>query len=302
MAEKVSNKKRRITALIVMILCIVMVIAAFSFSGNGFGSLSFFSNNGFDTSDDFVRILDVGQGDSILIYSNGYSAIIDTGTIDYAGEICATLDSCQIDAVDVLILTHLHSDHTGGVKRITELYGIKNVILPEISIESEGLTAAELAINTVTSSGGGIYTATEGMNFNIGEFELTVLASYADMADENDRSVIIAAEIANRKFLFAGDAEAKAEKKLLSEGLELECDVLKVGHHGSNTSSSEDFLKAVNPQYAVISVGTGNPYGHPHNEVLAAFEKIDAEIFRTDYSGDITFYIKNGNIKLSTEK
>lgn len=298
MAKAVS-KTRKLVAFLAAVICIALAIALYCMELEG---KDFPSGSNFKSSDDFVRMIDVGQGDCTLIYSNGYSALIDTGTNESANEVLKVLDECDIDEIDVLILSHLHDDHTGGVGKIAEFYGIKNVILPEISIESEGLTDAELAINKVRSVGGGIYNAVSGLNFSIGEFEITVLASYGDMRDENNRSIFVVAKTAGRKFLFTGDAEEKAERKLLEEGLNLKCDVLKVGHHGSNTSSSEEFLKAVRPRYAAISAGIGNTYDHPHNEILASFEKLDTKIYRTDYNGDITFYIENGNIKVKTEK
>lgn len=297
MAEGSLNK-RKIIAFAVTLLCIVTVIALFF--GN-FGS-SPLNQEEFDVSSDFVRFIDVGQGDSILIYSNGYSALIDTGTSDSANEICSQLDSCKIKDIDVVILSHLHDDHTGGIKQISEIYGIKNVILPEISIESETLSDAQFVINKMRETGGGIYNAVSGMNFSIGEFEITVLASFGEMKDENNRSVIVVAEIEDRKFLFTGDAEAKTEKALLNEGINLKCDVLKAGHHGSNTSSCDEFLEAVKPRFVAISVGRENSYGHPHNTILSAFERIKAEVYRTDYDGDITFSVEDGNLKVETEK
>lgn len=296
--SKGSSNKRKIIAFAVTMLCIVTIIALFL--GN-FGS-SLPLEDEFDISSDFVRFIDVGQGDSILIYSNGYSALIDTGTSDSANEICSMLDECNIKDIDVVILSHLHDDHTGGIKQISEIHKIKNIILPEISIESDTLTDAQFVINKVRQTGGGIYNAVSGMNFSIGEFEITVLASFGEMKDENNRSVIVAAEIEERKFLFTGDAETKTETALLNEGLNLKCDVLKAGHHGSNTSSSEEFLKAVSPRFVAISVGRENSYGHPHNTILSAYEKIKAEVYRTDYDGDITFSIEDGNLKVKTEK
>ena len=140
------------------------------------------------------------------------------------------------------------------------------------------------------------------MNFKVGDFEITVLALYDKLDDENNRSVMLAAEIDKKKFIFTGDAEVKAENLLLNEGLNLKCDVFKAGHHGSSTSNSEKLLTQMKPKYAVISAGENNMYGHPHREVLADFESFNTEVFRTDLSGDITFYVKNGYINPKTEK
>lgn len=288
--RKFKGKFKICAAVILAAVCIVISVLERNLPSN------------FDSSVDFVKVLDVGQSESILIYSNGYSALIDTGISDYAADICVALEECDIKELDVMMISHLHSDHTGGIERILENYSVNNLILPELSIESEGMAQAQLAINSVTSSGGEVYSAVQGMNFKVGEFEITVLAAYGDMADENNRSIIAVAEIDGIKFMFTGDAETKVEKKLLEEGLNLKCDVLKMGHHGSSTSSSEEFLKAVRPRYAAISAGAGNMYGHPHNEVLASLEHFGTKIYRTDYDGDITFFIRDGKINPETEK
>jgi len=256
----------------------------------------------FDTQQDFVKVFDVGQGDCTLIYSNGYSALIDTGTPESAAELCVSLQELAIKEIDVVVLTHLHDDHTGGVQRLAEVFDINNVVLPEISIESEGLSEAQLLIAKITDNGGGVYNAKQGMNFDIGEFEITVLASYGEMKNENSRSVMCAAKMDDLKFIFTGDSEADAEELLLKEGLDLKCDFFKAGHHGSSTSNTQQLLAEMRPKYTAISCGEGNMYGHPHREVLADFERYNTKIYRTDYNGDITFNVKNGRINPKTEK
>ena len=303
MAEKKLISKSFVITSVSVFLCLAVFILAFSLSGIGlenslFGSLS----DNFDKESDFVRIIDVGQGDSILIYSNGYSALIDTGLSIASPDVCTALETCGISRLDALLLTHLDNDHTGGMEAVTGIFGTDNLILPDISSESKELDSIQSAINNVTKSGGSIYNAVQGMNFKIGEFEITVLASFGDMENENNRSTVLAAEINGIKFLLTGDLEATAEKRLLNERLDLRCDILKVGHHGSSTSSKDEFLKKVQPQYAVISVGKDNSYGHPHSEVLSGLEYIGAKVYRTDNDGDVTFYVENKRIIIDTEK
>ncbi len=293
-----ENIIRKITSVIVSLILILLVCIAYFVTS---GSFEFGSTSQLDTSQDFVRFVDVGQGDCALIYSNGYSALIDTGTEASVGDLCASLEEYGIDKIDVLLISHLHTDHTGGIRGISEKYSVDNVILPEISVESEGLADAQFIINKVTNLGGKVHTAQQGMNFEIGEFELTVLAAFDEMSDENNRSLMVMAEIDGLKFMFTGDAETKVEKALLKEGLNLKCDVFKAGHHGSSTSNSEDFLKAMKPEFIAISAGKDNMYGHPHNEVLADFEAIGATVYRTDISGNLDFLIKNGKIVVATE-
>lgn len=294
-----KNKKRKLLSVIIGALC--LIFSALVYLGGELPDISLSSDDAsIDKNADFVKILDVGQGDCALIYSNGRTALIDTGTIDSSNDVCIKLSNLGIKSIDVMMLSHLHSDHTGGVERIVDAFEVKNLILPELSTYSEGMAAAQYAINAVTSSKGGVFTAVQGMNFSVGEFDITVLAAYDD-DEENNRSIFAMAELDGRKFLFTGDAETKVEKLLLKEGLNIKCDVLKVGHHGSTTSSSNGLLKATEPDYAVISSGLGNSYGHPHKEILSALKTRNINILRTDQKGDITFYIKNERIEVQTE-
>lgn len=254
-----------------------------------------------DTAD-FVRFIDVGQGDSILIHSNGYSALIDTGPTDSRLELSESLHREGITTIDVLILTHLHLDHTGGVDQIFTDFEVKNLILPELSTFSDGIVFAEMAIDKVTRSGGEVYKAVEDLRFTLGEFEVQVVAAYYDIIEDNNRSLIIKAEKQGKSFLFTGDIEIKTEKKLIESEKNIECDVLKVAHHGSNSSTTPDFLNMANPQYAVISVGDKNMYNHPHLTTLKLLEKRGIKTYRTDFRGDITFFVEKGEIAVETEK
>lgn len=292
------KNKSTLRAIILGFICLVIFAIIFIDNAEIFKTNSAYNAN----NDDFVKIIDVGQGDSVLIYSNGYSALVDVGIPDAANEICAALEEHNIEFLDVLMLTHLDNDHVGGVSGVTQVFEVKNLILPEISIESEGLNAAQFAINRVKASGGEIFTAVEGMNFKIGEFTITILSHLTEMNNDNNRSIVAMAEIDKRKFLLTGDIEAKGERAIIEEGIDLGCDVLKVAHHGSNSSTTDEFLKLAKPSYAAISVGEDNRYGHPHSNVLSALEYYGAKIYRTDLDGDIIFFINDGKISVKTNK
>lgn len=299
MMPRSYNSKKRIGIIVTAVIIIIAVVLAYFTGYKGFGENNI-TSGGFDTSQDFIKVIDVGQGESILIYSNGYAALFDTGESDAATRICSTLSDYDINKIDVIMISHLHTDHIGGLKSIMEIYPVDNIVFSELSTESDGLGYAQYAINKVTQEGGKTYTAVPGMNFTIGEFEITVLAAFEGMENENNSSIIAVAEKDGKKFMFTGDAETKVEKMLLKEGLNLKCDILSAGHHGSNTSSCDEFLKAVKPSYAAISAGLNNMYGHPHNNVLSALENINAKIFRTDVQGDITFSFSDGSISVKT--
>ena len=256
----------------------------------------------FDKTQDFVKIMDVGQADAALIYSNGCSAVIDAGLTSSADDISADLKGADIKDIDALLITHLHMDHAGALAKIAMSFPIDNLIIPNRDSSAEAMPTVNEAEKRVVAEKGKVFTATEGMNFNIGEFEVTLLAYFPDATKENDRSIITMAKIGNKKFLFTGDAEKATESDLLTEKLNIDCDVLKVGHHGSNSSSTAAFLKAASPKYAAISVGKDNMYSHPSNKTIVALKNCGAEVYRTDKNGDISFYVENGNIRVETEK
>lgn len=303
MRQMKKNKNKKPKYIAAALLAVAVFITAFSRGVFGERLQKVFNPAAaFDTSVDFVKITDVGEADSILIYSDGCSAVIDVGTENSVPNILDDLDSARIKEIDALIVTHLHTDHAGGLPELAKRREIDNLIIPELESSAEAAQLVKTAKRTVTAKGGNVYTAVQGMNFEIGEFTVTVLAYYDDMQDENNKSVIVMAEIDGIKFLFTGDAEAKTEKALIDEGLNIDCDVLKVAHHGSSSSSSQSFLKAATPKYAAISVGANNIYSHPTESVISALENCGAQILRTDTDGDITFYVENGEIRTVTEK
>ena len=298
MAKGKISKLNNAIKILTVILCVAVFILCLLFFENSLFSLNTSSADG----DDFVKFIDVGQGDSILIHSNGYSALIDTGPVESSIQLSRSLKESHVETVDVLMLSHLHLDHSGGLEQIFEDFNVENIILPELSSFSEGIYSAELAINEVTRSKGQIYKATTGMNFKLGDFNITVVDLYPNFTNENNQSVIIKAEIDGRIFLFTGDAEKETENKLVAKNKNIDCDVLKVAHHGSNTSTTKDFLEKCSPDFGVISVGKDNIYNHPHRSTLEQLKKADVKIYRTDKQGDITFYIEKGKFRIEAEK
>lgn len=261
-----------------------------------------FNTGGFDTSKDFVKIMDVGQADSILIYSNGCSAVIDTGLDSSVSDIAEDLRKAGIKDIDVVMISHLHADHAGGTESLARLFKFDNLIVPKAETGEDANADVNAAKNITAKENGKVYTAAQGMNFKIGEFTVTLLSYYNRFSDENDKSLTAMAEINGLKFLFTGDAGSKTENALLDEGINIDCDVLKVGHHGSSTASSERFIKAASPEYAAISVGKNNVYSHPAPSVVSSLKASGAKVYRTDEDGDITFYVENGKIIPETEK
>ena len=297
-----SKRKIAVSATAALTAAIFIIAFANKVFGDRIRSTLAPTTPDFDKTQDFVKIMDVGQADAALIYSNGCSAVIDAGLTSSADDISADLKGADIKDIDALLITHLHMDHAGALAKIAMSFPIDNLIIPNRDSSAEAMPTVNEAEKRVVAEKGKVFTATEGMNFNIGEFEVTLLAYFPDATKENDRSVITMAKIGNRKFLFTGDAEKATEADVLAEKLNIDCDVLKVGHHGSNSSSTAAFLKAASPKYAAISVGKDNMYSHPSNKTIVALKNCGAEVYRTDKNGDISFYVENGNIRVETEK
>lgn len=294
--HKKRNKRIKLAAIITVVIFAVLLYVV----REPLKIQNFLYRNDFDTSSDFVKFIDVGQADCALIYSNGYSALIDVGLPNAANDIGSQISQYGIKNLDAVVISHLHSDHIGALPQITENFKIDNLIMPPILEKS--ISGAQKSKELIQKGGGQFYQAAQGLNFNIGEFEITVLSDFQDKSNENNRSLYVMAEINGIKFLFTGDAEQKMENLLLKENLNLDCDILKVSHHGSNTSSSIDFLNAATPEYAVISVGEDNIYSHPHSETVKALKNETDKIYRTDQNGDITFNIDGQKITVETEK
>ena len=250
-----------------------------------------------------VRFLDVGQGDCILITSNnGKYVVIDAGTYERPGQVMKYLDSYGVDEIEYLILTHPDADHIGDADEIVTNKKVKNVIMTNEAATSA--TFASLVTALETSEGTRIIEGTFGNTYRVGDMELSVISPTEGYSgSSNDSSIVIMAEYGKTRFLFTGDAETSAEADMIHiMGEKLDCDVLKIAHHGSSSSSSEEFLKYTSPLYAVISCGENNDYGHPHGIIIERLKKLGLSYFRTDENGTVTFTSDGAVIGTETER
>ena len=241
----INSKKRFSLRLIIAALfaIVALIITVVSIIGKTDPSELKVSKN-----DDIIRVLDVGQGDSILVSSNGKHLLIDAGTSIGADSLCSKLRGYGVKTIDVLLLTHFHNDHAGGIEAITDRFNVESLIYPDSAKSDQMDAAAVNAKKNVLASDGEFYVATQGMSIELGDFEITVLGYYSDLTEENNRSIIVMIKLGYSKFLMMADAEEEAENALLKENIDLKCDVIKIAHHGSSSSSSEEFLKAANPK------------------------------------------------------
>ena len=238
-----------------------------------------------DNSDNVrVHFLDVGQGDSIFIeLTDVKSMLIDASTAEYGEGIADYIKDNGYSKIDYLVATHPHADHIGGMQDVVEQLEIGEIYMPKASSTTK--TYKNL-LKAIKAKGNKINTAKAGNTiYSDSSLGIDILAPNSDSYEEiNDYSVVIKLVYGSKSFLFTGDAEKLSENEITAD---VSANVLKVGHHGSSTSSSDKFIKRVNPEYAVISCGEGNSYGHPHKETIKTLNKYDIEIFRTDTMGTI---------------
>lgn len=231
-----------------------------------------------------VHFLDIGQGDCIVITQGDHAMMIDAGDNDKGTAVQSYLNYLGIDTLEYFILTHPDADHIGGADVILYKFNCETVLMPDIKTDTR---TYDDVIQAMKSKGYSAVHPEVGDTLLLGDASFTILGPIKEYSDNNNNSIVIRMTYKDRSFLFTGDAEAEAEADILAEGLEVQADVLKAGHHGSSTSTSDEFLEAVSPEYAVISCGEGNKYGHPHAETMNKFRQNGITVYRTDEQGTI---------------
>lgn len=247
-----------------------------------------------------VNFIDVGQGDSELIRTpDNKTMLIDAGTNASTNSLISYLKSQKVKTINYLILSHPHEDHIGGADAVIKDFNVITVYMPKVTTTTKTFEDVLLAMK---SKGVKASQPAQGTSFNLGEANCTVLGPInADQDDLNTYSIVIKLTYGKTSFLFTGDAQVSNEEDMISEGFDLTATVLKVGHHGSNTSTSQQFLDATNPKYAVISCGVGNDYGHPHQETIEKLQDAKISVYRTDESGTIVATSDGNNVSFNVK-
>jgi len=256
-----------------------------------------------------VYFLDVGQADCILLRTGEHNMLIDAGVELKNGQVTTAeinrilnyLKKYGITNLDYLVATHPHADHIGAMAAVVkEMDSIGEVLMPDATNTTATFKNFLKAIEDKDIS---MTIPEPGDIFMLGEARMQVLApNSSSYSDVNDYSIVLRVEFGAKTFLLTGDAEAKSEREQFGNVLPLKADVLKVGHHGSRTSSSQAYLDSVDPAYAIISCGTGNSYGHPHSESVTRLAAMNVEIYRTDLHGTIIFTTDGTEINIAVEK
>lgn len=245
-----------------------------------------------------VNFINVGDGDSILLERGGYGMLIDAGSEEAADTVVKYIKSQKLNKLDFCIGTHPHEDHVGGLDSVINNFSVSTLIMPNVSASTNSFSDVEKTIKKkklkITRPAVGKTYKFEGATF-------TVLAPNSTGYDDiNNYSVVIRFVYGSTSFLFTGDAGKISEKEMLKNGCTLKSDVLKVGHHGSSTSTSADFLNAVDPKYAVISVG--NDYkGLPAKTTVSRLKKAGIKVYRTDQDGTVTAVSDGKKITFKTD-
>ena len=250
-----------------------------------------------ETSGLEVHYLDVGQADCILLQCDGHSMLIDGGNVEDSDLVVAYLQDQEVEKLDLVVNTHAHEDHVGGLPAVLAVFETAELWCPVTEYDSGCFEdflyyADQQDLEPVCPDPGDV--------FMLGSTQITVLGPVRDDYDTNNSSIVLRADLGQTGFLFSGDAEAQAEKDILEAGYDISCTVLKAGHHGSDTSNTYQWLREADAAYVVIPVGEGNSYGHPHDEILSRFRDADLEVYRTDLQGHIVCYADGLNVTFET--
>ena len=288
MAYKKKRRKKKY-GLLTVIVAIIVALLGFLYSQGYLDGL-------LNAEDPVVPVegqaefhfIDVGQGDAALIRTADGNVLIDAGTNAAEDDLIAYLKAEGVTKLAYAVFTHPHEDHIGGADAVLEYCQVENVILPE---KTATTVVYNRMMDAIEAEGANVIIAVPEATYTVGDLKLTILGPVgSDYKDMNNDSVVLRADFGESSVLYTGDAEDVSEEEMLARyrlNGKLDCDLLKVGHHGSDSSSTEAFLRAVSPELAVISCGEGNDYGHPKQVILDRLDALNVTYWRTDLLGSV---------------
>ncbi len=250
-----------------------------------------------------VHFIDVGNADCILIRQDDKAMLIDAGERKSKSVLQHYFDTYEVEKFDLVIATHPHADHIGGMAYVLDNYPVERFVMSYMDEQHTPTTSSyENMLEALLEKDIPVDEAVPGAVYELGTARLQILAPYESGDDANNVSVVTRLTFGDKAFLFTGDAEKTVEEQILAGAYSVKADVLKLGHHGSNTSNSTAFLRQVAPDFAVITCGSDNSYGHPHQEVIDRVSRQKIETYRSDVDGHIVFTTDGESLSVSTRK
>ncbi len=290
------KKRKNNTKLISGVVIFIIAVLAFAGSRLIKDPETLFEDTGLRNSQQsesnmmYVDFIDVGQGNCTLIHMGDTAILVDSGEVGAAQTVISYIKNLGIDELDCVLVTHPHSDHMGAMTKILYEFEINDLIMPEIPEDIIPTNSTyEKFLTAVSDNAENVIPAEAGMTYSYGEMNLEILAPLHGYDNLNDMSAVSRVSFGETSVMFMGDASTAVEKDLLNTGKDFSADIINIGHHGSKTASSQKWLEAVNPGFAVICCGAGNEYGHPHSVVTERLDNIGIEYYRTDLNGTVVF-------------
>ncbi len=294
------NLRKRIACIVVILLCIFAVYSIFAlvfgWTENQVYYALGFQTGRCDGADGCFAFYQVGNGDCSVVYTDTAIGLIDTGTTGYARSTAQKLNELVDEELDFVVISHPHDDHAGGYAYLLDQFKIKRLYIRDYNEQQlEDYAYYQNLLALSKESGVEVVFVKDGMGVRHCDISLAFYQPSFYTTNENDRSLITLVSIGKKRCLYMGDSGALTESVIVKHGYALSADILKIGHHGSNTATSSEFLQAVSPDYGVICVGY-NLYGHPSHEVTDRLNQSNIPFFRTDVHNVISFMIEDSTI------
>ena len=305
--KRAIRRKGRISPIILILVLVVAIISGYIFMENPdlWDSVTQIADGIFEADDQpaiilpvdgemLVHFIDVGQGDAVLVQTAGGTVLIDGGDRHMGTRVADYLRHVGISEITYMIATHPHADHIGGLIEVLHQFPVNTLIMPPVAHTT---ITFERFLDAIEQSDATLREPVPGSTFSVGDAVFTIIAPNSTGHNNlNDYSVSLRLVHGSLAFVFTGDAYTSSEQEMIAAGHRLSANVLHLGHHGSSTSSGQQFLDAVNPEIAVISVAADNSYGHPHNAVMSRLRVAGVRIYRTDQHGNVVISSDGTNL------